>query len=66
MSPAEMREHPATVGNPASREIRTALAGAAMVAAAMLIVGAVVIEAAGTVVGIEAVEKRADEESNGE
>ena len=54
MSPVEMRERPATAGNPASREIRNPLAGAAMVAA--------VAGIAAAVAGIEAAGKRADEE----
>jgi hypothetical protein len=58
MNPVEMREHPATGGNPASREIRNPLAGAAMAAAVMPIVEV----AAETAAGIEAAEKRADEE----
>ena len=56
----EMRERPATAGNPASRDIRDPLAGAAMVAAAVMRIAAAGIEA--VVVGIEAAGKRADEE----
>jgi hypothetical protein len=59
MSPVEMREHPATAGNPASREIRNPLADAAMVAAAVMPIVAVAAE---TAAGIEAAGKRADEE----
>ena len=55
MSPVEMREHPATAGNPASREIRILLVDAAMVVAAAMPVVEVVV-------GIEAAGKRADEE----
>lgn len=66
MSPAEMREHPATAGNPASRETRNSLAEVEMAAvvtpiaeaAAMPIVGV----AAETAEGIAAAGKRDDEE----
>jgi hypothetical protein len=59
MSPAEMREHHAIEGNQASRGIKDLLADAAMVAAAVTPIVEVVAE---TVAGIEAAEKRADEE----
>jgi hypothetical protein len=59
MSPAEMREHHAIEGNQASRGIKDPLADAAMVAAAVTPIVEVVAE---TVAGIEAAEKRADEE----
>jgi hypothetical protein len=59
MSPVEMREHPATAGNPASREIRNLLVDAAMVAAAVMPIVEVVAERAAE---IEAAVKRADEE----
>jgi hypothetical protein len=68
MSPAETREHPATAGNPASREIRNPAVDAAMVAVAVTPVVEVAAEpaegiaAAGTAVGIEAAGKRVDEE----
>ena len=60
MNLVEMREHPATAGNRASREIRHLLVDAVMVAAAVTPIVAVAaeIEAA----GIEAAAKRADEE----
>jgi hypothetical protein len=58
MNPVEMREHPATAGNRASREISNPLADAAMVVAVMPIVEVV----AETAAGIEAAVKRADEE----
>jgi hypothetical protein len=60
MSPVEMREHPATAGNPASREIRNLLVDAAMVAAAVMPIVEVAAEI--EAVGIEAAVKRADEE----
>ena len=59
MSPAEMREPPATAGNPASREIRNPLADVAMVAAAVM---PIVEVAAETAAGIEAAGKRVDEQ----
>jgi hypothetical protein len=55
-----MREHPATAGNPASREIRNPLADEAMRVAAA--VTPIVEVAAETVARIEAAGKRADEE----
>jgi hypothetical protein len=60
MSPAEMREHHAIEGNQASRGIKDPLADAAMVAPAA--VTPIVEVVAETVAGIEAAEKRADEE----
>ena len=66
MSPVEMREHPATAGNPASREIRNPLAEVEMAVAAMPIAAAaampIVEVAAETAAGIAAAGKRADEE----
>jgi hypothetical protein len=59
MNLVEMREHPATAGNRASREISNPLADAAMVAAAVM---PIVEVAAETAAGIEAAEKGADEE----
>jgi hypothetical protein len=59
MSPAEMREHPATAGNPASRETRNLPAEVEIVAAPAMPIGAVVAE---TAAGIAAAGKREDEE----
>ena len=60
MSLAEMRGHPAIAGNPVSREIRSPLVAAGMVA--VEIAGVAGIAAAAEVVGIAAAGKGGDEE----
>jgi hypothetical protein len=63
MSPVEMRGHPATADKPASREIRSLLAVAGTVAAAVMPIAAVAAAVVGkAAVGIAAAGKRADEE----
>jgi hypothetical protein len=61
MSPVEMRGHPAIVGNPASREIKSLLAVAETVAAVVTRIAAATAETA-EVARIAAAGKRVDEE----